>query len=130
MDQNAERTQYRPTLGSCRYCRGITLEALARPGGYKHASNRASLVRSAQKCKLCSLLFRRDRSRDASPLYLSLDVSDDEDEPVVSLRVSHGRDGGEKDLVFFLFTSKGMISFDVGPRLTSKATRPSATASP
>ena len=66
MDRNAERTQSsadRATLGSCRYCRGITLEALAQPGGYKHASNRASLVRSAQKCKLCSLLFRRDRSR-------------------------------------------------------------------
>jgi hypothetical protein len=109
MDRNEERTQSpdaRPTLGSCRHCRGITLEALARPGGYRHASNRASLVRSAQRCRLCSLLFRRDRSRSTSPLYLSLECSDEEDEPVVSLRVSHGGDG-EKDLVFFLFTAKG-----------------------
>ena len=110
MDRSDDEQRAGSTLDACRHCRGITLEALARPGGgYRHASNRASLVRTAQKCRLCSLLFRRDRSRDNnSPLYLSLDVSGDEDDPVVGLRVSHSRDGGgEKDLVFFLFTSKG-----------------------
>ena len=96
------------SLSECRYCKGINLEALSIPGGYKHASNRASLVRSAQKCRLCSLLFRRDRTRHSSALYLSLEPFSDDD-PQMCLRVSYGEGKGQKrsDLAFFMFTSEG-----------------------
>lgn len=95
-------------LNDCRYCKGISLQALSAPGGYKHASNRASLVRSAQKCRLCSLLFRRDRTRHSSALYLALEQFSDED-PQICLRVSYGdEDSRQKsDLAFFMFTSRG-----------------------
>jgi hypothetical protein len=98
-------------LSKCRYCKGISLETLSQPGGYKHASSRASLVSSAQKCKLCSLLFRRDRSRKQNDaIYLALDnTGDDDDDQQVCLRVSHSSVdfGDENDLVFVLYTSRG-----------------------
>lgn len=97
-------------LSDCRYCRGISLESLCVPGGYKHASNRASLVRSAQKCRLCSLLFRRERSRHGinEPLYLTLEPFA-EDSTQSCLRVRHGeRDESRSELTFFLFTTIGV----------------------
>jgi hypothetical protein len=98
-------------LSNCRYCKGISLESLSQPGGYRHASNRASLVRSAQKCKLCSLIFRRDRAKKHNePIYLALDTFGGDDAEQVCLRVSHGRvvaEADESDLIFFLYTSPG-----------------------
>jgi hypothetical protein len=87
----------------CRYCRGITLEKLSAPGGYRHASSRASLIRSAQKCKLCSFLFRRDRTRHASALWLSLDRVGDDD-GVVCMSVGHD---SKTDFNIFLYTLEG-----------------------
>src|ERR1700760_2823243 len=98
-------------LSNCRYCKGISLESLSQPGGYRHASNRASLVRSAQKCKLCSLIFRRDRAKKHNePIYLALDTFGGDDAEQVCLKVSHGRvvaEADESDLIFFLYTSPG-----------------------
>jgi hypothetical protein len=103
-------------LSTCRYCSGISLESLTKPGGYRHASNRASLVRSAQKCRLCSLLFRKDRTRHTVPLYLSLEQSDGAEADEVGqvcLKVRHGPASHQQDeeegdgLTFFLYTSAG-----------------------
>jgi hypothetical protein len=98
-------------LSSCKYCKGISLESLSQAGGYRHASSRSSLVRSAQKCKLCSLIFRKDRAKKHNePLYLALDTFGGDDDEQVCLRVSHGRiveETSESDLVFFLYTSPG-----------------------
>jgi hypothetical protein len=95
-------------LSTCRYCRGISLESLSQPGGYKHASNRASLVRSAQKCKFCSLLFRKDRTKKQNtPLYLTLDTYDVDENYQICLKVFHGDEAEESDIVFFLYTIPG-----------------------
>ena len=98
-------------LSNCRYCKGISLETLSQAGGYRHASNRASLVRSAQKCRLCSLIFRRDRAKKQNePIYLALDTFGGDDAEQVCLKVSHGRvvaEADESDLIFFLYTSPG-----------------------
>jgi hypothetical protein len=96
-------------LSTCRYCKGISLKSLSEPGGYRHASNRASLVRSAQKCKFCSLLFRKDRTKKQNtPLYLALDTLDVDENNQLCLKVFHGEDGEESDIVFFLFTIPGV----------------------
>lgn len=94
----------------CRYCRGISLETLS--NGYPHAPNRASLVRSAQKCRFCSLLFRKDRSRNGEQLFLKLEPFSNDD-PQVCLRISHlhsdNHNGASAEPIsFFLYTSLGM----------------------
>jgi hypothetical protein len=93
----------------CKYCHGINLENLTAEDGYLHAPSRSSLVRSAQKCRLCSLLFRKDRSRHSSQLRLKLEAFSDDD-PQICLRVTHLN---KKALVghrlsFFLYTLPGM----------------------
>ena len=97
-------------LSNCRYCKNISLETLSQPGGYRHASSRSSLVRSAQKCKLCSLIFRRDRTKNLNdPLYLSLHAVDADETQQICLKISHGkvRDSEENDIIFFLYTFPG-----------------------
>lgn len=96
---------------SCKYCCNITLEKLASKEGYLHAPSRTSLVRSAQKCKLCSLLFRKDRSRRASTqLRLSLQEFS-EDDPQIVLTISHVVDEEKRasnaQLSLFLYTQTG-----------------------
>jgi hypothetical protein len=116
--QSSSQTSSPPSsdLSTCRYCSGISLESLTKPGGYRHASNRASLVRSAQKCRLCSLLFRKDRTRHTTPLYLSLEQTDGAESDEVGqvcLRVRHGPASHQQNeeegdgLTFFLYTSAG-----------------------
>ncbi|KIW01067.1 uncharacterized protein PV09_07359 [Verruconis gallopava] len=93
----------------CKYCRHITLEKLASPEGYLHAPSRSSLVRSAQRCRLCSLLFRKDRSRQASQLCLSL-APFSEDDPQVVLNISHvgaAEPSRNARLSLFLYTDAG-----------------------
>jgi hypothetical protein len=96
-------------LLKCKHCRGLTLEKLAEPKGYLHAPSRSSLVRSAQRCRLCSLLFRKDRSRHNSQLRLSIEPFSDED-PQICLKISHlnntTADGTQ--LAFFLYTPLGI----------------------
>ena len=103
-------------LGNCKHCRGITLQRLA--DGYRHAPSRASLVRSAQKCKLCSLLFRKDRSRESSQILLRLEPFS-VDDPQICLRVSHVDDDAsmQQQLSLFLFTSPGDPALDHGINL-------------
>lgn len=48
-------------ISECKLCRKITLAQLISPTGCLHAPNRKALVRSGQKCRLCSLIFRKDR---------------------------------------------------------------------
>lgn len=101
-------------LVNCKYCRGINLENLTAENGYLHAPSRSSLVRSAQKCRLCSLLFRKDRSRHSSQLRLKLEAFSDDD-PQVCLRVTHLNNNAlvGHQLSFFLYTSPGMSRFSV-----------------
>jgi hypothetical protein len=96
-------------LVHCKYCRGINLENLTDENGYLHAPSRSSLVRSAQKCRLCKLLFRKDRSRHSSQLRLKLEAFSDDD-PQVCLRVTHLNKNAlvGHQLSFFLYTSPGM----------------------
>jgi hypothetical protein len=101
-------------LLNCKHCRGLTLEKLAAPGGYLHAPSRSSLVRSAQKCSFCSLLFRKDRSRHSSQLRLSIEPFSHED-PQICLKISHLADKTiaiQNPLAFFLYTSQGIYSCD------------------
>ena len=97
-------------LQSCKYCRGVTLESLS--NGYLHAPNRAALVRSTQKCRFCSLLFRKDRSRDNGQLFLKLGPYNNHDNQIC-LKLSHLGPGSqpEEQLSFFLYTSLGMFIF-------------------
>lgn len=97
-------------LSQCRYCKGINLDSLSTPGGFRHASNRASLVRTAQKCRFCSLLFRRDRTRHSDAIFLALERRGDDGEEQICLSVRHG--SGQIDanqLTFFLFTKQGRL---------------------
>ncbi|KAF2433249.1 HET-domain-containing protein [Tothia fuscella] len=95
-------------LKNCKHCRDITLERLAAPGGYLHAPSRSSLVRSAQKCGLCSLLFRKDRSRRNSQIFLALEPFSDDD-PQMCLKIGHMSTSNDtpvrNQLAFFLYTS-------------------------
>jgi len=95
-------------LRNCKYCRGITLESLS--NGYLHAPNRAALVRSAQKCRFCSLLFRKDRSRSDGQLFLKLEPYSDDDSQIC-LKLSHIEPGSQpkEQLSFFLYTSLGTV---------------------
>lgn len=94
-------------LQNCKYCRGITLETLS--NGYLHAPNRTALVRGAQKCRFCSLLFRKDRSRDNGQLLLKLGPYSIDDNQIC-LKLSHIEPGAQprEQLSFFLYTSLGM----------------------
>jgi hypothetical protein len=94
-------------LQNCKYCRGITLESLS--NGYLHAPNRTALVRGAQKCRFCSLLFRKDRSRDNGQLLLKLGPYSIDDNQIC-LKLSHIESGSQprEQLSFFLYTSLGM----------------------
>jgi hypothetical protein len=112
-----ESTDSRQLL-NCKHCRGLSLEKLAAPGGYLHAPSRSSLVRSAQKCSFCSLLFRKDRSRHNSQLRLSIGPFSDEDSQIC-LKISHlanntyfanNKNAVQNPLAFFLYTSPGKIS--------------------
>lgn len=125
-------------LSNCRYCSGITLSSLSKPGGYRHASNRASLVRSAQKCRFCSLLFRRDRTRHTVPLYLSLEqsnASEADEVGQVCLRVRHGNDEdpgakAESDgVMFFLYTEPGDPAGDFGITVKRELSRTDSSES-
>jgi len=93
-------------LVDCKYCYRLSLDNLA--AGYLHAPSRSSLVRSAQKCRLCSLLFRKDRSRHSSQLRLRLEAFS-EDDPQLCLRVAHLNNNAlvGHQLSFFLYTSPG-----------------------
>jgi hypothetical protein len=100
-------------IQKCKYCSKITLERLADENGYLHAPSRSSLVRSAQRCRLCSLLFRKDRSRQsASQLRLSLDKFSDDD-PQIVLNISHvnaEKPSTKGPIPLFLYTNQGMSS--------------------
>jgi hypothetical protein len=100
-------------LQQCKYCRSITLEKLADATKcLKHAQSRSSLFRSAQRCRLCSLLFRKDRSRQrSSQLCLSLETFS-EDDPQVVLNISHmeaGQISKNVRLSLFLYTNPGIF---------------------
>jgi hypothetical protein len=64
---------------------------------------------------LCSLLFRRDRTRHANALYLKLEALGEEGAEQMCLRVTHGKPTtgagkeDEKQLTFFLFTKPGAL---------------------
>jgi len=94
----------------CKYCCNITLETLS--NGLLHAPDRNSLVRSAQKCRFCSVLFRRDRSGNGGQLFLKLEPFS-VDDPQLCLRISHGHSEshGEKQIepTFFVYTSLGTL---------------------
>ena len=105
------QTNSHSVISACKYCKHITLEKLASKEGYLHAPSRSSLVRSAQKCRLCSLIFRKDRSRQAgSQLRLCLQQFSEED-PQIVLTISHvlgeGRRVGNHQLSLFLYTQEG-----------------------
>src|ERR1700760_4586262 len=111
-------------LSTCRYCSRLNPASLSQPNGVIHASSRASLVRSAQRCRLCQLFFRRDRSgrqrlgasADDRKLLVKFEKRDSEDEnseEVGCLRVMYvGADGtAENDddgLVFWVYTREGV----------------------
>jgi hypothetical protein len=114
-------------LSTCRYCSRLNPHALSQPGGVIHASSRSSLVRSAGKCRLCQLFFRRDRSgrqrsggrqgADSGHLVVSFERRDEDDDEVACLRVKYAnRTGGsgEEGLVFWVFTQEGDPAQDYG----------------
>lgn len=109
-------------LMNCKHCQNITLESLAAPEGYLHAPSRSSLVRSAQKCRLCSLLFRKDRSRHNSQLRLALEPFSEEDQQIC-LKIGHlGNDALTRNqLAFFLYTSLGIqcLNFNSNSELSN-----------
>jgi hypothetical protein len=117
-------------VAHCKYCSNLTLETLSQ--GYLHAPKRSSLVSSAQTCRFCSLLFRKDRSRDGGQLYLKLEPFSGHDRQLC-LRISHlqNEKNGQltEPLSFFLHTSLGKFyppfSFEapgtIKPRLTGTA---------
>src|SRR4051794_33760268 len=102
-----ENTKFE-NLATCKWCRDINLNLLSAPTGFPHAPNRNRLMRSAQRCRLCSLLFRKDRSRRDSLLRLKLERHGDVD-PQLCLKFAHdGEPGGRKfKLAFFVFTNEG-----------------------
>lgn len=73
-------------VSECKYCAQLTLHSLC--NGYLHATTRASLVRTAQTCRFCSLLFRKDRSRHGGQLLLKLAPFSDDDGQLC-LSISH-----------------------------------------
>ncbi|KAF2400151.1 HET-domain-containing protein [Trichodelitschia bisporula] len=89
------------STAACRFCSGLSLDALASRAGYLHAYSRSSLVRSAQTCRLCSLLFRKDRSRRSAQLRLSLARENGQ----TCLRVEHV--GGKHRISLSLYTLEG-----------------------
>lgn len=91
---------------NCKYCHGLTLEKLASPEGYLHSPSRSSLIRSAQRCPFCSILFRKDRSRHSSQLKLSIEPFSHSD-PRMCLKLSHLGKNSQDQLAFFLYTSQG-----------------------
>ena len=118
----------RNNLSHCKYCRGITLAGLQ--DGYRHAPSRASLVRSAQRCRLCSLLFRKDRSRHSSQLMLRLEPFSKND-PQICLRILHvGGDAVvQQQLSLFLFTSTGDPALGYGINLKRRLSTTASTES-
>lgn len=87
-------------FSDCKYCRNLTLRALGSPSGYVHAPSRKSLVRSAQTCRLCSLIFRKDRlGRGIGIRERGLILKFEKDEEgEVSLCISHVGDEDEDEL--------------------------------